>query len=329
MIHSAGQIGAVRLNNVQLSAFDDIGTDENGLVEDPDPEAFSVSGFFKYSEINGFYPAFSGNSHYKIGIHFHGQFIGSSLRNCSLGGDNVSSIGVKFESDYGSYGVIEACDGSLFTNQPNTAWKSFISIVGSRLYPTNTSGVNLSERNGSGIDIFLNTPDQGKTANPGAFRVLRALENGQTATELELTPKAFTVGRPMMLGEGGRILNGRTISGGDAGDEAPTWSIDSRSGVATFREVHIGASPAAAFSATSDSIGGRSLAAGQCERTKLDVKGAGPATPIEVAPVDIADPGDPFYMRAYVEDKGEVTIKICAIQAGELARSRYRVWLAQ
>lgn len=239
------------------------------------------------------------------------------------------SFGVKFESDYGSYGVIEACDGSLFTNQPNPAWKGLISIVGSRLNPTNTSGANLSERNGAGFSIFLNTPDQGKTSNLGAFRVLRALENGQTATELELTPQAFTVGRPMLLSEGGQVLNGRAISGADSVGGPSTWTIDSHTGVATFREVHVGGPTAAPkSSATSDPVGGTLLTAGQCEEVKVALKGAEPATPVEVAPVDVADPGDQFFFRAYVATKDEVTIKICAIQAADLARSRYRVRLA-
>jgi hypothetical protein len=330
MVHSAGRRGALHLKNVQLSKFEDVGTDGNGLVEEPDPEVFGVLGYFKYSEIDGFYPAFSGNSHYHLGLHFHGQFIGSSLRNCALGGDNVTSIGVEFESDYGSYGVIEACDGSLFTNQPNVAWKGFISIVGSRLNPTNMPGANLSERSGTGFDIFLNTPDQGKTANLGAFRIVRALDNGRMATELELTPKAFSVGRPMVLAEGGRILNGRLFSGADSDGGSPTWTIDSHTGVATFREVHAAVSTTTAGSSVlSAPIGGSPLAAGQCERTELDLKGAEPATPIEIAPADIADPGDHFFFRAYVETKDEVTIKICAVQAADLARSRYRVRLAQ
>ncbi len=330
LVHLAARLGAVHLNNVQLSTFEDIGTDGNGSVSHPDPEIFSVSGYFKYSEINGFYPAFSGNNHYRIGIHFYGQFIGSSVRNCALGGDNVTTIGVEFESDYAGYGVIEACDGSLLTNQANAAWKSFISIVGSRLSPTNSSGANLSERNGAGFDIFLNTPDQGRTANLGAFRILRALEHGGSVAELELTPKALTVGRALMLGEGGQILHGRLISGADDARGAPTWTIDSHTGIATFREVRVGDPPTApGLSATSGPLGGRPLAAGQCEQTRLALKGAEPATPVEAAPVDVADPGDPFFFRAYVTGKDEVTIKICAIQAADLARSRYRVRLAR
>jgi hypothetical protein len=329
LVHSAGRLGAVHLDNVQLSAFEDVGTDQNGSVDQPDPEVFGVSGNFKYSEIDGFYPAFSGNSHYKIGLHFHGQFLGSSVRNCALGGDNRATIGVKFDRDYGSYGVIEACEGSLFTDQPNEAWKAFVSIVGSRMSPTNGAGASISERDGDGFDLFLNTPDQGKTPNRGAFRILRALENGRTATELELTSRSLMIARPVMLSEGGRILHGGSISGADADGAAPTWTIDSHSGVATFREVRVtGPGEAPKPSATSAPIGGKPLAAGQCEQTNVVLKGAEPTAPLESAPLDVADPGDQFFFRAYVVAKDEAVVRICAIQAAEPLRSRYRVRLA-
>jgi hypothetical protein len=328
MVHSAGRSGAVRLNNVQLSTFEDIGTDVNGTASDPDPEVFGVSGYFKYSEINGFYPAFSGNSHYKIGLHFHGQFIGSSIRNCALGGDNVSTIGVKFESDYGSYGVIEACDGSMLSNQPNEAWKNFVAIVGSRLSPTNVAGSILTERNGAGFGIFLNTPDAGKTGNAGSFRIVRALGNGRTATELELSPDALTIGRPLMLTDGGGVLGGRSIFGADSAVGSPTWTIDSHTGAASFRSVQIlGATIAPVLTAMSGFVGGAPLAVGKCEASEVELKGAEPSTPVLAAPVDVQDLGDAFFYRGYVTAKDEVTIKICAIQAANLPRSRFHIQL--
>jgi hypothetical protein len=327
MVHSAGRKGAAHLKDVQLSSFADIGTDANGAAGAPVPEVFGVSGYFKFSDINGFYPAFSGNSHYRIGLSFHGQFIGASVRNCALGGDNATTIGLKLESDYGSYGIIEACEGSLVANAAKDAWKALISIVGSRFGPTNSAGANLSERNGAGFDISLTSPDQGKTANSGALRVLRALEDGRTATELELSPTAAEFGRPLRLRAGARILNGGSLSGGDGRDEAATWTIDSHTGAATFRELRIG-DQASALSAISEPLGGRRLASGECERANVELKGARPATAVQITPLDAPDPGDAFFFRAYVAAADSVTVKVCALQAADLARSRYRVQLS-
>jgi len=64
-----------------------------------------------------------------------------------------------------------------------------------------------------------------------------------------------------------------------------------------------GSTTAITPSAVSDPVGGRQLVAGQCERTRVELNGAEPSMPVEVAPVDMPDPGDEFYFRPYVARK--------------------------
>jgi hypothetical protein len=128
----------------------------------------------------------------------------------------------------------------------------------------------------------------------------------------------------LKLRAGARILNGGSLSGGDGRDEAATWTIDSHTGAATFRELRIG-DQASPLSAISNPLGGRRLRSGECEQANVELKGARPATAVQVTTIDVSDPGDSFFLRAYVAAADIVTIKVCALQAADLGRSRYRV----
>jgi hypothetical protein len=327
MIHGAGQLGGVRLNNVQLSEFTEIGTDAIGSAAVPVGSVFEVAGFFKHSEVRGFYPAYSGNSFYEVGLRFRGLFLGSSIRNCDLGGDNRSTIGLRFEPNYGNFGIIEACQGSLLMNQPNEGWNHFVSIIGSRMAPSDIVGAGATERDGTGFGVFMGSPDNGGTPNEGSFRVARADKAGRTSIDLELDAKSLTVGRPLFMREGGQLRDGSTLSGMDKRNGATTWTIDSQTGAANFRELRVGEVVfGPELSAVSPPIGGRILG-GECKSEKVTLRGSTPGMTALVTPIDITDPGDRVVFRAFVSLNDEITMKICAIQATQLELSRYRVRL--
>lgn len=74
---------------------------------------------------------------------------------------------------------------------------------------------------------------------------------------------------------------------------------------------------------TTASVGGSALSAGACASTTLAVTGATTGMAAVASPV--TDPGDGFYVRAYVSSAGNVTVKVCAAAAGTPTASTYNV----
>jgi hypothetical protein len=189
MAHRAGRKGVFHAFNVQLSEFHNFATDGIGNKESPVPIVFDVEGRFVYSALDGFYPRFSGNSHWTTGAYFKRSFRGSTVKNCSVGGDNKSTYGLRFGQDYGNYGEIIACDGSYYNESVNALWRNNISITGSLLAPVNSSAaVNLFDDTGSGAAITLMADDQGAAAATSSFKVIHAKGHGNSTQTFSVGP---------------------------------------------------------------------------------------------------------------------------------------------
>ena len=235
MAHHAGQQGVFRAYNVQLSEFHNIATDNIGQSGSPVPIVFDVEGFFLYSTLDGFYPRFSGNSHWTTGAYFKRSFRGSTVQNCSVGGDNKSTYGLRFGQDYGNYGEIIACDGSYYNEATNALWRSNISITGSTLTPVNSSAaVNLFDETNTGAAVTLMADNRGETAATSSFKVIHASGHGGSTQTFSVGPdgasfdshKASFPGANGVLAFGGdtglsRSGSGKLVVGdGSAGDSS-------------------------------------------------------------------------------------------------------------
>jgi hypothetical protein len=203
--HNAGQTSPIRMVNVQLSEFHNIVTDAVGKPDRPAPVIFDVEGFFLYSSIDGFYPNFSGNSHWTTGLYFKKLFLGSSVKNCSVGGDNKSTFGIRFAQAYGNYGELSACDGSYYNESTNALWRDQISIVGSNLSPVNNGGnINLVDKTDTGASITLMSDGNGAHPAKSSFRVMRATGNGTAVQDFVLSASGASVRLPFSA-EGGLV----------------------------------------------------------------------------------------------------------------------------
>jgi hypothetical protein len=201
--HDAGQISPIRMYNTQLSEFHNIVTDDVGTAAQPSPIMFDVEGFFKYSAIDGFYPAFSGNSHWITGLYFKKVFQGSSVKNCSVGGDNKSTFGIRFAENYGSYGEISGCDGSYYNESANALWRNQISILASNLKPVNNSGnINFTDHSDTGASVTLMADSNGANPAKSSFRVVRASGNGMAVQDFVLSDKGASVRLPLSAAGG-------------------------------------------------------------------------------------------------------------------------------
>ena len=78
------------------------------------------------------------------------------------------------------------------------------------------------------------------------------------------------------------------------------------------------------YSATSASLGGSALTAGQCTAAVTSVA-AGVASGMAVAATPNTYPGDGFWWEGYVSSAGNVTVKVCAAVAGTPAASTYAI----
>ncbi len=81
------------------------------------------------------------------------------------------------------------------------------------------------------------------------------------------------------------------------------------------------------FSATTGSIGGGSLTAGQCASGTVGITGVHPNSVAVASPVTY--PGDGMAWRAYVSSADTVTVKVCAEAAGTPTASAYNVRVIQ
>lgn len=75
------------------------------------------------------------------------------------------------------------------------------------------------------------------------------------------------------------------------------------------------------LAATSASVGGSALAAGQCAASTVTVAGASSGMAVIATPVTY--PGASFYWRGYVSGANTVTVEVCAVVAGTPAASAY------
>jgi hypothetical protein len=194
---NAGQTSVVRSYSVGLTEFHNIATDGIGTSTTPVGRVFDVEGFFKYSSLDGFYPTYSSNSYWTTAAYFAGGFFGSTIKNCSLGGNNTSTFGLYFQANYGSYGEIIGCDGAYYNNTTSQLWRNEISITGSTLNPVNASGgVNLIDITNQGAAITLMNDNAGANAATSAFRIIHAtgLGNQQQTFSVQPTGASFDSG---------------------------------------------------------------------------------------------------------------------------------------
>lgn len=81
------------------------------------------------------------------------------------------------------------------------------------------------------------------------------------------------------------------------------------------------------LSASSDTIGGSAITAGQCASSTVAVKGSTTSMTVSVSPNKY--PGDGFIPWGYVSANGTVTLKLCAQASGTPAASRYNIRVIQ
>jgi hypothetical protein len=79
------------------------------------------------------------------------------------------------------------------------------------------------------------------------------------------------------------------------------------------------------LAATSGSIGGSALAAGQCASGTVAVAGASTGMAAMASAAGGSDPGDGFDARAVVSGAGTAVVKVCALVAGTPASATYNV----
>jgi hypothetical protein len=189
MGHRAGQSGIVRNYNVQLSEFHDIASDTIGTPTTPVPIVFDVEGYFEYSTLDGLYPRFSSNSYWTTGAYFKGLFLGSTVKNCEVGGDNSTTYGLRFSGNYGSYGQISGCDGAYYNDAANPLWRNYITITGSQMSPSNAAGeISLVDQTNQGASITLMNDSPGANAATSAFKVIHATGLGNSVQTFSVQP---------------------------------------------------------------------------------------------------------------------------------------------
>lgn len=77
--------------------------------------------------------------------------------------------------------------------------------------------------------------------------------------------------------------------------------------------------------ATTASLGGAALSAGQCTSGTLSITGATTSMTVTVSPATGNAPGSGFVWQGYVNAPGSVTVQLCAITAGTPAATSYNV----
>lgn len=83
------------------------------------------------------------------------------------------------------------------------------------------------------------------------------------------------------------------------------------------------------LSATSGSIGGSALTAGQCASGTVTVTGATTSMAVAVLPAGGTSPGTGFYWQGYVSSAGTVTVRVCALATGTPTAIPYNVRVIQ
>jgi hypothetical protein len=83
-------------------------------------------------------------------------------------------------------------------------------------------------------------------------------------------------------------------------------------GKAAFRELVLdGSNIRPVLRTTAGPLGGERLARGHCAETLVSVPGALPSMTVSVSPAGGVDPGDGFFVRGLVTERGEVAVKVC------------------
>jgi hypothetical protein len=170
----------------------------------------------------------------------------------------------------------------------------------------------------------LNTFLSGIAIGPGGGQITFNAPAGVTPYTLEPPPTAGSANAalcnsttPGQLAWGGCSINnlsGVTVSG----TAASGYTIVASSSSAASWQPSVTLSEA-----TTGSLGGSALSAGQCSSTTVSISAAAVGDKVNATPSTY--PGDGFYWYAYVSGSGTVTVEVCAVLGGTPTASVYNV----